>query len=1148
MRYAFLIAAVLMARVGVAEPIPLNPTNVVVVSGCERIVLARSGQKWSAAGVEVEFAADGGILVRAPGRAVSTVDVMFDLSFPDDAGVRVYRDAWERTYGDSGWYAVKKWNKDHPWYMLVKHDGVTDGIGIAVQPAVFASWLPRPHGTRLHLDLRAGADGVELGGRTLEACRVVTRKGRKDENSFAAGRAFAKLMCPHPRLPQEPVYGYNDWYCAYGENTATNFLADAAFIAECAKNLGARPYVVMDDGWQQMSPPEIQRRTGKRESGRGPWSESAVQFGMPMKEFTAAVAALGAKPGLWYRPFRAWDGTPDSELVENDRRFFDPTLPSMEARIREDIGRFRSWGMKLVKIDYIAFDLVLAWGRSMTDTPFVTPPKWRHHDRTGAEVVRDLYRSMREAAGDDMVIIGCNAFNHFAAGLFEVQRTGDDTSGREWARTERMGVNTLAMRAHQDGAFFSVDADCAGLVSRGAVPWAKNRQWIDLLGRSGTAVFVSWFRDLADDEVRRTIGCAYACAAARTGVGEPLDWQETLTPCRWRFADGTEKTYDWNAWGSDIDPLESLLPKPVRSERLPGSLDVSLANKRTKIVKGSVAEAPRTVAAEAYVLEISEDGITIIAECSRGERHAKATLDQLAKLSGGYFPCCRITDWPALKWRGYMNDCGRNYLAIEGVKAILDEMARVKMNLFHWHLTDYHGWRLESKKYPELQSARAFRRQIGKFYTQEEFREIVRYAADRGITVMPELDVPGHSLALRTGLGVTSMADERMRTVISELIEELCSLAPADVMPFVHLGTDEARQLPEYCPRKWVSEWARTINRCGRRAVVWAPGILLDKDIDAVDMAWYDNQITNSVSAFFDAARMYNGSWNPCEVALRSVFTKPCRWAVDSERCLGAITCTWHDDNVGEDTLRLFNDAQVLPSIAAFGDNFWSGRGEDRPDVVEGRVQLRPGMPEFAALEEFESRLAAHRDYVLSGERLPFGFLRQTSLSWRLTDGDGNLLEDDYRGGWIRTDGGRPMVIAQTVITSRTDRVVGAWIDFTLYGSAYSRSNFTSTPEVGEWSRFGGKVEVNGVEILPPVWENPGDHARSEASADNEISCGNDLCERPYRDEGPTRRVYTSIRLRKGENLIRLEIPKSETNRGALFVPGLGTSVHPHEI
>ena len=160
------------------------------------------------------------------------------------------------------------------------------------------------------------------------------------------------MMCPSPRLPKGPVYGYNDWYCAYGENTATNFLADAAYVTAMAKGLKERPYVVMDDGWQHNSPPMIKKKRGCFDNGCGPWDRAGATFGMDMKTFAAKVTALGAKPGLWYRPMRAWEEAPDSLKLAGDKRYFDPTVPEVKKRISEEIRCFRDWGFKLVKADF----------------------------------------------------------------------------------------------------------------------------------------------------------------------------------------------------------------------------------------------------------------------------------------------------------------------------------------------------------------------------------------------------------------------------------------------------------------------------------------------------------------------------------------------------------------------------------------------------------------------------------------------------------------------------------------------------------------------------------------------------------------------------------------------------------------------------
>ncbi len=129
--------------------------------------------------------------------------------------------------------------------------------------------------------------------------------------------------------------------------------------------------------------------------------------------------------------------------------------------------------------------------------------------RTTAEVIEDLDRTIRAAAGDALVI-GCNTVSHLSAGHFEICRVGDDTSGTDWARTRKMGVNTLAFRGPQHGAFYVADADCVGVTK--AVPWPFNRQWLDLLARSGTMLFVSLAPDALGSDERRDLKAALALA------------------------------------------------------------------------------------------------------------------------------------------------------------------------------------------------------------------------------------------------------------------------------------------------------------------------------------------------------------------------------------------------------------------------------------------------------------------------------------------------------------------------------------------------------------------------------------------------------------------------------------------------------------
>ena len=209
--------------------------------------------------------------------------------------------------------------------------------------------------------------------------------------------------------------------------------------------------------------------------------------------------------------------------------------------VRQDIRRLVSWGFEMVKHDYTSFDLMGRWGSAMGAE--LTTGGWHFDDRsrTTAEITLALYRAIREAAGA-AVVIGCNSFGHLAAGFVELQRTGDDTSGRDFHRTRRMGVNTLAFRAPQHRAFFDLDADCAPITPD--LPWDLASRWLDLVARSGTALFVSPDPKALNSETRAAIRGAFLAASKVQPIAEPLDWLDTPTPARWRIQ-GKIAEYDW---------------------------------------------------------------------------------------------------------------------------------------------------------------------------------------------------------------------------------------------------------------------------------------------------------------------------------------------------------------------------------------------------------------------------------------------------------------------------------------------------------------------------------------------------------------------------------------------------------------------------
>ena len=501
-------------------------------TGDVRLTRAPNG-RWTGDGIVITTAEQPGALrveLSAPAVAVKRVHLRWRGRMTDAR--LMLGDAWERGYGDLEWRA---WVPDRvmPWY-LATHDGsLTHAYGVRTGARAFCFWQVDPQGLSLWADVRSGTVGVQLGERTLGVCDVVSRAGRPGESAFAAVHAFCRQMCSNPRLPARPVYGSNDWYWAYGKNSAESVLADARHIVELSPSGDNRPFAVIDDGWQP--------GRGTDKAGVGTWDHGNDKF-PDMPGLTAEIRRVGARPGIWIRPLQATADAPNTWRLPRDRATLDPTIPEVRQKVAGDITRLRQWGFELIKHDYTTFDIFGRWGFQMGST--LTRDGWTFaagSTQTTAEVIDALYGVIRGAAGDSL-IIGCNTVSHLSAGHFEICRVGDDTSGTEWSRTRKMGVNTLAFRGPQHGAFYIADADCVGVTN--TVPWSFNRQWLDLLARSGTMLFVSLAPDALGADQRRDLKEALALAASPQPLGEPLDWQRSVYPARWRLMD-RERTYDW---------------------------------------------------------------------------------------------------------------------------------------------------------------------------------------------------------------------------------------------------------------------------------------------------------------------------------------------------------------------------------------------------------------------------------------------------------------------------------------------------------------------------------------------------------------------------------------------------------------------------
>jgi alpha-galactosidase len=516
--------------------------SVITDSGNFKLTVESSGA-WSGSDVQlqtlVEPASASSNKLRITLQAsvpVRSITLRWKGPFP--ASTSYLGDAWERAYGDLEWRGLVP-ERVLPWYFVATSAGQSAGYGVETGPNALCHWTVDDGGVSLVLHVGSGSVGVQLGERELQVATVRSLQ-QEGFSPFETTRSLCGILCANPRLPQQPVYGGNDWYYAYGQNSRASILRDAATMSELAPTGDNRPFMVIDDGWQGCREPQ----------NGGPWHISSALFG-DMASVAAEMKGLGVRPGLWFRPLLTVANVPQSwrfgqrgGKAHIGGMTLDPSVPEALESVAEDMRRFRDWGFELVKHDFSMWDIFGKWGPDYGGNP-TGKADWHFADRTRttAEIIKDFFQTLRDNAGDGVMLIGCNTIGHLGAGLFELQRTGDDTSGYDWERTRKMGVNTLAFRMPQHDTFFAVDADCVGLTNH--VPWELNKQWLDVLARSGTPLFVSPDPEALGAPQREALREAFAIAAAPQPIAEPLDWMSTTCPTEWKMGDKKRK-YHWS--------------------------------------------------------------------------------------------------------------------------------------------------------------------------------------------------------------------------------------------------------------------------------------------------------------------------------------------------------------------------------------------------------------------------------------------------------------------------------------------------------------------------------------------------------------------------------------------------------------------------
>ncbi len=399
---------------------------------------------------------------------------------------------------------------------------------------------------------------------------------------------------------------------------------------------------------------------------------------------------------------------------------------------------------------------------------------------------------------------------------------------------------------------------------------------------------------------------------------------------------------------------------------------------------------------EGYELTVTQTGVQLSAQSPAGLFYAIQTLLQLIpahQKEGFSLPAVSIRDIPRFAWRGAMIDVARHFFSVEDVKRYIDLIAHYKMNRLHLHLTDDQGWRIEIKSWPKLTEIGA-RTQVngngGGYYTQEEYKEIIGYARVRYVTVIPEIDTPGHTNAALasypelneseeapnlyegTEVGFSTLSINRAVTYqfLDDVIRELAALTPT---PYIHIGGDEARSTPEEDYKKFIRRIQEIVIAHGRRTIGWGeigeaellPGTIAQHWFGAsyqeakkqgakiilspANKTYLDMKYNASTPVGLDWAGLISVKdsydWDPGSYMQ----------LLEENDILGIEAPIWSE------TLLTMKDVEYLafPRLLAVAELAWSPHGQD--------------------WEDFRQRLAAHGKRM---EAMNINFYRSPEIDW----------------------------------------------------------------------------------------------------------------------------------------------------------------------
>lgn len=385
---------------------------------------------------------------------------------------------------------------------------------------------------------------------------------------------------------------------------------------------------------------------------------------------------------------------------------------------------------------------------------------------------------------------------------------------------------------------------------------------------------------------------------------------------------------------------------------------------------------------ESYKLEVGEDLIKITAQTDIGASRAVETLLQLIQTtdSVSFVPCISITDAPKYRWRGLLMDVSRHFMPVDVVKRNIDAMASVKLNVLHMHLSDDQGWRIEIKSYPVLHQKAS----NGEFYTQEQIKDLVQYAQIRGISIVPEIDIPGHTSALLTAFPQLASKDEKQSvastfgikypvldptneetyTVLTNIFREISDLFHGD---FIHIGGDEVKpdhwnenpQISAFMKAKsldvhslqnyFIQRVADSLKQFNKEIIGWDEIFTDGLPKTAVVHCWRNKEVGYQAAKngyktivshgfYLDLLHPAKTHYLNTIIEANAALTKE-----QHANILGGEACMW-SELVDARTV----DSRLWPRLGAVAENLWSPEATlDKNDLHERLWHLSNSLNEF---------------------------------------------------------------------------------------------------------------------------------------------------------------------------------------------------------